>query len=153
MQLNNKKIYIIISLATTVLLMVIGISVYINQRNISQINEDSKILVTKWANFKDQGSQQYLNSLKPYITDELMSQFSYDAEQLNSVVSNVDTKPASSKFIITGSPKTKRSKKSYVTEIRGSRQYSEEEKISENVTIVWLKVKGHYLANEIYSNN
>jgi len=80
----NKKLLIIIGgiILTIALGLIIFLPIYYQNKLIKDLMVKSQNFAIKWQTFTDESSDEYLNSIKPYLSDELISQYQRDALEL-----------------------------------------------------------------------
>lgn len=148
-----KKRYIII--AVIVILAILGAAWYLGraaeQRTQKELVTKSKEFVKKWGNFKDESSDEYLSSIKPYISGQLYNDYQESTQELKGSKAE-GVKGAESYFIIKTDPEIKKVDKTYETTVRGQRSYAGEEKYDQVVTLTWQKQDNDYVITDLYTD-
>lgn len=141
--MKNKKIIIIV-----LALLVCGLVAYflINKQQINknetQTSELIETAVSSWGNFTDESSQDYLDSVKPYYSEELYNQAVKDAEVLKRMSEKFGS-GASSTFTITTTEVLNATANEVQYRITGERKKSDEP-YTQVVDITFKKINGEW---------
>lgn len=149
--IKKRYIFIVIIL----IIVVIGIVWYLSRvselRTQKELVTNSREFVKKWGNFKDESSDEYLNSIKPYLSNQLFNDYQDSAAELKeSKIEGV--KAAESYFIIKTDPETKKVDKTYEALVKGQRSYAGEKKYDQTVTLIWQKQDDKYVITDLYTD-
>lgn len=151
--MNKKRL--VVSIIVLIILIGVGAFFYsLNEKKTKEaIVKDSIDLVTKWGNFKDESSDSYLNSIKPYLTDESYTDYADSAQELKDMNTDNKYEPTQSIFTIEGEPQVKKVKTGYEVTITGKRNYVSVKSFNQTVSIFWQKVGGNYIVTNLYTDN
>jgi hypothetical protein len=154
--MTRKKIIVII--LTTIFIVIIAIIGYALINNYLEHMRQEKIanmsneFVQSWANFKDETSSQYLNSISKYLSSSINTDYSDSAKEIIDMRGN--NTPISSTFSITREAKVSMDGAKYNSVIVGIRDYSDYRgKSEETVHLTWGRVNNQYIITDIYTDN
>jgi hypothetical protein len=147
MSMSKKKIIFIIVLSIIAAALIIGGLYYYNylreKKDIELLKTKTTEFVNAWGNFKNEGSPEYLDSIKPYLTSDLYAEYQESAQELNGMASE-EYLPTESTFKIKGDISVVKKDKNYEATVTGTRNYIDVRQYEETVTIIWEK-KGNTL--------
>jgi len=152
--MTRKKIIIIIittlSLIFVIILGTVLVSNLLEQRRQQEIIKMSNEFTKNWANFKDETSAQYLDSISGYLSNEINKDYTDTAGEIISM--RGDNKPVTSSFTITKAAVVTKNDKKYTAIVVGNRNFSDERgKAEETIHITWEKIGNKYVITDIYS--
>lgn len=152
----NKK-YLLITLASVSLLVIICFLIYSYFAE-AQVKKDIKQTtieaVEKWANFSDSYSEDYLSSLKPFLTEEKYKVLSKDAAKAREINSKYGVMPTGSTFTDIKITSISKEKENYIVKAEGFHKYSTDQEASSKIAeIVFVRVNNKWLISDIYFEN
>lgn len=151
-----KTRYIIL-IIVSLLLIAFGVGTYLNfitERNRQDdLIRRSKLFVNKWATFKDGASDEYLAKIKPYVSDEIYTDYKDSAEEIKTTRKN-GGKVIESVFIYKSEPVITKDGKNYKVTVDGERSYIDYKRFDQKIFITWSpKDKESYIITELYTED
>lgn len=139
--INKKTIIILLILLFVSVLAYFIISFYAEKRLTQDIKENSKKFVTAWGTFEDESSDEYLNSIKPYMTDELYAGYLEDAATLREMKAKYEG-TVDSQINLKNIKVKKEKNNTFVAEVKAARVSKVLKKTEEeSITVTWTKDK------------
>lgn len=150
--MKKNYLYLILAVIFLAIVIFLGLSFYFDVQNKKQLTERSKEFVQIWGNYQDEASTSYINSLKDYISVEIMSDYQNNAQTINYYYSE-GYEPTKSILVEKTEPKIKKENKNYLVILTAQRELVDVKKFEQNITLRWQRIDGAYKIVEIIAND
>lgn len=151
-----KKRYLILIIIFSFILL-IGVGAYLNyvteKNRKDKLTRQSKLFVNKWATFKDGASAEYLEKIRPYVSDDIYNDHKDSAVEIREAREK-GGKTIESVFIYKTDPVIKKEDKTYKVTIDGERSYVGFRRFDQKIFITWTtNDKKSYTITELYTED
>jgi hypothetical protein len=149
--MNKKRILIITSCLLLIIVAYITYSFISTARTKNHIRNTSVSFINIWANFSDRYSEDYLVSIKPFLSDSLTKQYQEDVTTVGQVNKNFGIKPTAAVFKDISVISIKKSGNEYQVRLSGKLKYSFENNFTNKIAFIRFKKDNRsWLVQEVY---
>lgn len=149
----NKKLKILIFLTIVVFLSLVAFSFYYRytkeKETIAGLNQRSQNFIEEWGNYSNSSDSNYLNSLKPYLSDTEYRAIEEEASTIREYI-NDGYEPNISKVTVKNCSTEKKSD-GYKSVCDISQEIVDYKKSDLKMNIFWKKLDDTYLINNWYT--